>query len=211
LNEGIPPAYPALQVACYDFNNKLRPELAMKTIEFQATGLSDNAVKLRAIKFLNINKDLHTKQVRFPYAVNMTKPLRYRIKEYSKEGELIDKGWVTLDSWMGILDITSQTDDIKIKRRTIDIELHLESMKKNKIDKTELIVYYSYLGEKHDQHIEFYADDIVPLQQVSLLIDKDKPICYSVIRTNKERRYISMKKNVSEDDYVFINFDGDKN
>jgi len=206
LNEGIPPAYPALQVACFDFSNKLRPDLAMKTIEFEATGLSDNKVKLRAIKFLNLDSDLHTKQVRFPYAVNMTRPLRYRIKEFIETGDLIDKGWVTLDSWMGILDITSQEEDIEVHRRTIDFEVDLEDMKENEISKIELLVQYNYQDKPNDQRITFNAEDNLPLQQITFLADKHKPIKYTVFRTNNERRYITMKKTVAEDNYVFINF-----
>lgn len=205
LNVGIPPAYPALQVVCYDFYNDLRNDLAMKTIEFQATGLSDNIVKLRPMKFLSVNRDLHTLQVRFPFAVNMQKPLRYKIKEYTQDGELIDKGWVTNDSWIGILDITSQEKDLKVGRRNIEIEADITSMKELGIDKYDVVLEYQYLDGWYQSTVSFTNIDDLPLKQISILSNVDQAIEYKIIKTKDQRRFSTMKRIVAIDDYVYLN------
>jgi len=204
---GVPPAYPALQVACFDFYNDLRTDLLMKTIEFQATGLNDNTVKIRPMKFLGVKKDLHTQQLRFPYAVDMTKPLRYKIKEFSMDGEFVDKGWKTADSWMGILDITSQTDDIKSKRRDIEFEVDLEDMKANEIVRYDVVVEYKYIDYLFSDRITFTTDDALPLKQLTVLSDIDSDITYRIYKTKEKRRYGTMDRIVAIDDYVFINMD----
>jgi len=205
LNEGIPPAYPAVQIACYDFYNELRPDLAMKTIEFQASGLNDNQIKIRPLKFLNINKDLHTLQVRFPYAVDMKKPLKYRIVEISEVGDLEDKGWVSTTSWIGILDISSQVEDIKIHRRTMEFETDTSKFSEVEIDQLDVILEYTYLGEHKSEVISFTEDDLLPVRQYSVLCDIDNSVKYTVKINESERKFFRIKKIVPDDDYVFIN------
>jgi len=207
LNGSVPAAYPALQVSCYDFYNELRPDLAMKTVEFQVTGLNNNLIKLRPMKFVSASKDLYSLQVRFPFAANMNKPLRYKIKEYSHEGDIIDKGWVTLDSWIGILDITSQTDDIKVSRRHLEIEADIESMEKSGIIKYDVILEYQFLDNWYQSTVSFNATDAIPIKPITILSNVDNNISYKIIKTTEERRFSTMKRNVAIDDYIYINMD----
>lgn len=185
LNESVPPSYPALEVICFDFTDDLRPDLEMKTVEFEATGVSDQLIKLRSEKFYQTNTDLHTRQIRFPYAVNMRKPLRYRVKEFGKDGDVTDSGWITRESWVGGLDITTRADDILVERRLVEFETDLSQFEQLGI--TELIVHVNYHYQKKPrvEQIVFHPASI-PVALSSLLCDKNAMITYK-----PEWKYVS--------------------
>ena len=154
-----------------------------------------------------MKKDLHSQQLRFPFAVDMKKPLRYKIKEFSMDGEIVDKGWNTMSSWMGVLDITSQTKDIKSKRRNLEFEVDLEDMKTQGILKYDVHMEYVYLGYNWKNKLSFASDESIPIKECSILMDIDTDIKYTLRKTTDERRYSTMKRIVPDDDYIFINME----
>jgi len=204
LNEGIPPSYPALEVLCYDFANELRPDLAMKTIEFEAMGLSNNTVKIKAARFLNTNSELHTRQIFFPYAVDMQKPLRYKIKEYSVVGDISDTGWITQDSWVGILDISSQVEDISFMKRELDIEVGFSENNETGVDEVSVILNYKLHEATEQKILKFKKDDLIPIKQIAIFCDKDADLKYHVVKSSSEGRTTSLSKQVYLDDYIYI-------
>lgn len=185
LNESVPPSYPALEVICFDFTDDLRPDLEMKTIEFEATGVSDQLIKLRSEKFYQANTDLHTRQIRFPYAVNMRKPLRYRVKEFGKDGDIRDSGWITRESWVGGLDITTRADDILVERRPVEFETDLSQFAQLGITELIVHVYYHYQKKPREERIVFNTSSI-PVALSSILCDKSATVTY-----NPEWKYAS--------------------
>lgn len=204
LNEGVPPSYPALEVMCFDFTEDLRPDLAMKTIEFEAVGVDGSLVQLRSEKFFDNNPDQHTRQIRFPYAVNMRKAFRYRVKEYSKDGEQTDSGWITKESWTGGLDITSRAENIQFHKRTIEIEFDPASLSDEEVESLAVLIEYTYQKTLRSDRIIF-TDASLPIAIRTVLCDKN-----SVISYKPEWVYVSgekvagLKNTFTTDNYAYI-------
>lgn len=110
INEQIPPDYAAVDVYCYDFNNNLRPDLAQKKIEIEAIGVGGEKVTIR-YTFRSDMPDIYVCDMKFPYAVKINVPYRYRITEITRSGVVSRKEWESRESWHEILDITSKSDN----------------------------------------------------------------------------------------------------
>lgn len=106
LNDRAPPGYAALDVYCYDFNNELRPDLAEKEVEIDAEGITGKRIKLSA-SFTSDQPDLYSSGIRFPVAVRLDRPYRYRVHEITKSGMEHAGPWRENASWAHILDVTS--------------------------------------------------------------------------------------------------------
>jgi hypothetical protein len=106
LNDRAPPGYAALDVYCYDFNNELRPDLAEKEVEIDAEGVAGRRVKLSA-SFTSTQPDLYSSGIRFPVAVRLDRPYRYRVHEIKNDGSEHAGPWRESASWSRILDVTS--------------------------------------------------------------------------------------------------------
>jgi hypothetical protein len=110
INEQIPPDYAAINIYCYDFNNELRQDLAQKKIEVEATGVSGGKITLK-YTFRKDTPDIYACDLKFPYAVRIDTPYRYRITEITTGGVITRTDWIIKGSWHEILDITSKSDD----------------------------------------------------------------------------------------------------
>jgi hypothetical protein len=110
INEQIPPDYAAVDVYCYDFHNNLRPDLAQKKVEIEAAGVGGEKVILR-YTFRSDTPDIYAYDMKFPYAVKIDVPYRYRLTEITRSGTVTRADWKTRQSWNGILDITSKPDN----------------------------------------------------------------------------------------------------
>jgi hypothetical protein len=111
LNDKAPPGYAALDVYCYDFNNELRPDLAEKRVEIDAEGVSGKRVKLETA-FLREQSDLYSASIRFPVAVRLDRPYRYRTREVKLDGMEHQSVWRERQSWSEILDVTTRSKDV---------------------------------------------------------------------------------------------------
>ena len=109
INEQIPPDYAALNVYCYDFNNELRDDLAQKKIEIEATGVGGKTVSLK-YTFRYDTPDIYACDLKFPYAVRIDTPYRYRMTEITTSGAMSRTEWITGGSWHEILDITTKSE-----------------------------------------------------------------------------------------------------
>ena len=105
--EKAPPGYARLKVYCYDFKDGLRPDLFYKKVEIEAIAVGGKRVPLVA-KFLNSAPDLYARTVRFPVAVRIDKPFRYRVVTATKDGTVNATSWQERQEWAPILDITSR-------------------------------------------------------------------------------------------------------
>jgi len=204
INEGVPPAYAALEVRCYDFAQDLRPDLAIKSIELQATGISGQTVSLGPEKFISHQRDLHTRQINFPYAVRMDEPLRYRITEYSLEGNRQVTPWITKDSWIGSLDITTPLTDQKFVKKNIEIEVDLSEMANKDIEQIEVSFLYHYRAQLQRQVIVFTADSELPIQGISIQSDIDSEILFESTIRYQSNLLGRQKGKVITDDYIYI-------
>jgi hypothetical protein len=108
MNESLLPGYSVLSVYNYDFNNELRPDLYEKLVEVEAVGAGGGVVRAAA-GFQFDQPEITSRSIRFKYAVQLTKPYRYRTRELLHSGEEKVSPWVTIDDWTPILDVTSRT------------------------------------------------------------------------------------------------------
>lgn len=106
VDASAPPGYAALDVYCYDFNNQLRPDLAEKQVEIEAEGVGRRPVRL-ITTFRQDQPDLYAKGQRFPLAVRLDRPYRYRVTETDQDGNTVVSPWKTRTSWNELLDITT--------------------------------------------------------------------------------------------------------
>ncbi len=106
FNEKAPPGYAAVKVYCYDFANRQRPDLFYTKIELEAEAVGGRRVPIDA-KFLFSQPDLYARTLRFPVAIRMDKPYRYRVTTAARDGVTTTGAWTERGSWAPILDITS--------------------------------------------------------------------------------------------------------
>lgn len=106
LNEQWPPAYAAVDVFCFDFRDGLRPDLAIKQVEVEAQGVAGGAVSQRLV-FEAEAPDLYAASLRFPFAVLLDRPYRYRTLEIALDGATTVSDWRSVSSWSALLDVTS--------------------------------------------------------------------------------------------------------
>lgn len=114
LNDRAPPGYAALDVYCYDFGNELRPDLAEKRVEIDAEGVSGKRVKLETW-FRREQADLYSASIRFPVAVRLDRPYRYRTREVKLDGMERSGPWRERDSWSQILDVTTPAKEAGVR------------------------------------------------------------------------------------------------
>lgn len=110
VNESVPANYAVLPVACYDFNNDLRPDLQVKVVEIEARGVAGQPVK-REVSFSKATPDLCMASVRFPFAVSLKVGYRYRSREITSAGEEKVGPWKEGRPWSQLLDVTTPPDE----------------------------------------------------------------------------------------------------
>jgi hypothetical protein len=102
-----PPAYAFLDVYCYDFNNEIRPDLSERQVELEAEGVALGRRVRLAVVFQRAQPDLYARTVRFPGAVRIDRPYRFRVIDVAPDGTTTDGAWQTRSSWTDRLDVTS--------------------------------------------------------------------------------------------------------
>jgi hypothetical protein len=107
INDAAPPGYAALDVYCYDFNQRPDSPLYEKQIEIEADGMGGRPVTLMAT-FSRAHPDLYARSLRFPVAVRLDRPYRFRVLEIDRDGTSRTSPWREQPSWTELLDVTAQ-------------------------------------------------------------------------------------------------------
>lgn len=107
----LQPNHGVLDIRCYDFRNDLRPDLAMKIVELEGRAANGRVARDMVI-FRASAPDEAVHRVRFPFAVRLEAPLRYRIREIATDGEELDLGWQERD-WIGVLDVSTPLERLE--------------------------------------------------------------------------------------------------
>ena len=102
-----PPAYAFLDVYCYDFNNEIRPDLSERQVELEAEGVAPGRRVRLSVVFQRAQPDLYARTVRFPGAVRIDRPYRFRVIDVAPDGTTTGGAWQTRSSWTDRLDVTS--------------------------------------------------------------------------------------------------------
>jgi hypothetical protein len=109
INESAPPGYAALDVYCYDFNQGTDTALYETQVEIQAAGVGGKPVTLTA-SFSRAQPDLYARSLRFPVAVRMDRPYRFRVLAIAQDGLSKTTPWRERAAWTQLLDVTAQGD-----------------------------------------------------------------------------------------------------
>jgi hypothetical protein len=107
VNESVPPGYAALDLYCYDFRDALRPGLYEKQVEIEAQAVGGGRAMLTTL-FRRAQPELYARSLRFPVAVRLDRPYRYRVIETFDDGRTVASPWTDRGSWTELLDVTSQ-------------------------------------------------------------------------------------------------------
>jgi hypothetical protein len=105
FDEELPPGYLALRIYCYDFRDGLAPDLYRKEVEIEARSPGGRRVPVR-IRFERSDPDVYVRLARFPTAVRVDRPMRYRVTQIDDDGNVEVGAWIERDTWRHELDIT---------------------------------------------------------------------------------------------------------
>lgn len=106
LDAGSRTGYGALEVYCYDFRDQRRPDLYEKQVEVEAESVAGRPVRLQ-LAFARAHPDVYRTSVRFPVAVRLDRPYRYRVAEVRPDGSTTQGVWRAGRDWLGLLDLTT--------------------------------------------------------------------------------------------------------
>jgi hypothetical protein len=106
INEQLEPEYALLDCFCFDFANNTRPDLYEKKVLVEASGVGGKAVQTE-VTFRSEAPDEYARSIRFPYAVRMDRPFRYKVVEITQNGEKVESSWIQRSSWTEIINVTS--------------------------------------------------------------------------------------------------------
>jgi hypothetical protein len=105
INESAPPGYAALDVYCYDFHQPADSPLYEKQVVIEAASVGGARVTLTAT-FNRSQPDLYARGMRFPVAVRLDRPFRFRIVRIAQDGTSTSTAWRDRTSWTALLDVT---------------------------------------------------------------------------------------------------------
>jgi hypothetical protein len=107
VSGSLPPGYAVLDVRCHDFADATRPDLLERRLEVDAEGAAGDRVRIETI-FGSDEPDLYARTLRFPYAVRLDRPYRYRVTDLHLDGTEEVGAWRDAEIWTRPLDITSK-------------------------------------------------------------------------------------------------------
>lgn len=204
LNEEIPPTYAAIEVKCYDFLENLRPDLYMKIVEVEASTVDNSKITTVETKFLKKHAELYTQYLRFPYAVQMNVPVRYRIIEISQSGDRTVSEWKNKPECSSVIDITSTSDQQKIVPKQIDIEINGDLLSSENISKIEVHLVYSLHSKVQVDKVIFDDMSEIPLKSIKLQHDKGAPLFYVIKKITIDGETNTSNEKELTDNYLFI-------
>jgi hypothetical protein len=96
----------ALDLYCYDFRDNRRPDLYERQVEVEAESVGGRPVRLNAA-FARDHPDVYSVNLRFPVAVKLDRPYRYRVTDVRSDGSSKQGSWSSGRDWVGLLDLTT--------------------------------------------------------------------------------------------------------
>ena len=202
--QSIPPAYAALEIKCFDFAVDSRPDLSMKTVEIEATSVTNVPVLIKT-KFFKKQPDITGKFVSFPYAVFLDKPIRYRVKESDLDGESTYSPWTVMEKNTNLIDITTPQKKNPVKKRSIDVEVLPEIFLDKNIKEFRVHFTYMYGGKPEVKTLIFNKDNSEYFKNATVIFESDYPMRYLVSRVYEDgKKTRGVPRSVGTDDYILI-------
>ncbi len=101
-----PAGFAALDVYCFDFRDARRPDLFEKRVEIEAESIGGRPVRQLAV-FARERPDVFAVGLRFPVAVRLDRPYRFRLVESRPDGSSTTGPWQAGRAWLALLDVTT--------------------------------------------------------------------------------------------------------
>jgi len=118
----VPPGYAAIAIRCYDFRDGLRQDLWEKQVEIEAESVSGRPARI-SVHFSVDELETYKHAARFPYAVRLDRPYRFRLIEVTVDGDEQAGDWIERTSWVEPLDVTTPYVQLAALRSQHDDEL----------------------------------------------------------------------------------------
>lgn len=203
INENsIPPAYPSIEIKCFDFSLGIRPDLAFKRIYVQGTSVNGQQVEEK-IKFSSGDRDLTTQFLAFRYAVRMDLPIRYKILEYGFDGNSHESAWVQMPQFSNLIDASTLQKKNPLQQRCIDVESIPEALAAKNIVELKVHFTYTLYRKTQVQTLRFNAEDTY--QSFCLTHEKEIPLQYYLTRKYADgHQDKSLLRKVNTDDYLLL-------
>ncbi len=171
--EGFPGGFPAIEIRCYDFADRLRPDLAIKRLTLQAYTLGGQLARPLTYQFREAEKEEVVRQVKFPVALDMSRGYRYKVTEISATGDIQESpGWIEADFCQGLLDLTAHPEENPILHHSLDLEVSSEEIREASIRELRLVFSYSFGGKSHRREVTLGASQ--DFQSIELAYDREE-------------------------------------
>lgn len=172
--EGFPSGFPSVEIRCYDFADKLRPDLAIKRVSLQAYTLGGQLSRPINYQFGTMNRKAIAQNVKFPVVIDMSRGFRYQVTEIMEDGTMKkSNGWTEADFCEGLLDMTTDPDNNPIEHRTLEVEVDRRSMESRGVNRARFVVNYSFGGKKMTEELSFGEGSYQDFQTLDLAFDKE--------------------------------------
>jgi hypothetical protein len=97
-------------VYCFDFRDALREDLFEKAVVIEASGVAGGITRHLAV-FKSDAPEIYAQTVRFPFAVDLRKPYRWRAEEVLATGEYRAGRWTESTSWVDPIDASGDVTE----------------------------------------------------------------------------------------------------
>lgn len=102
----MPAGFAALDLVCFDFRDGRRPDLFEKAVEIEAESVGGRPVRQQVV-FARTRPDVFAAGLRFPVAVRLDRPFRWRVTETRPDGSSSAGPWSARADWIALLDVTT--------------------------------------------------------------------------------------------------------
>ena len=172
--------------------------------DVEATGVSGRPVVLNTKKFMASAPDQNMIQIRFPYAIRLTETFRYRITEWAKDGRRKTSDWITAESWVTSLDITTPAQQQSFEARLVEMEVG--DLADAEVDEVTIQLLHMFDGQERSTELRFHRTESTPVRMANLRIDKGSQILYKVFcrKGNDVMRDEEWREFNPPDGYLFL-------
>lgn len=105
LDGSLPASYPSLAVYYFDMRNGNADGIFLRHVEVEAAGVSGGNTRYSAF-FESTRPQDYAVTVRFPYAVNLREPYRWRAIDVLQNGEMQVGPWTQSDNWSTVINVS---------------------------------------------------------------------------------------------------------
>lgn len=203
INESLPPAYPTLEIKCFDFQDQIDPDILLKKVTLKATSVNGQPIKLPTVRFSKSQPDLHSHQIKSAYAITLSKPLYYKTTTLRKDGSNTTIPWVKTTSWHELIDITTKSEAQNLVKETIDFEWDTLAINEAGYQSAHLYLEYTIGEHSQKQKITIYPNQL-QIQQLKVRRNKDDLSRFRIIWKHKNGTKIVGRKTIVREDYYFL-------